>query len=436
MMSTKGRARSLPLLLWVGNLNILFFGIAVNPLCDKSWIGLAVLLIFVNASYLLGARGWVSRAEQALARKEAMKNWLLAFSSLVIFAGGIEGVAWVVSKAGFVQCYSAMKTMQPTIDQDHRLAHITADTFREPDPVLLWRPVARSPYTRQRFKGPLVDPDASAGVFRVICYGDSNTDGPRRGSWPEQLQELLSHRQSDQDEMFEVLNAGVAGYSSYQGLLRFRSEVEGFHPDLVLVSFGWNDGARTRGLRDSAYEPPAVWRIWLERALLKYRAYRVARHYLLTASPQEHAAQLQSPRVTLEEYRDNLIGFVSTGEDHATSVVLLTRPHRQSEDELRALEPSWMATIPLYNQCLRRLARERAVEMIDVQEHFSTLPQLFADECHFTLAGHEEMARFVYQHIASIIAGGQTTVDDKGPVGRRTADLDVTTRSLDLQSRE
>lgn len=39
-----------------------------------------------------------------------------------------------------------------------------------------------------------------------------------------------------------MLYVGVVGYSSHQGLLRFREEAGTYEPDLVLVSFGWNDG--------------------------------------------------------------------------------------------------------------------------------------------------------------------------------------------------
>ena len=139
---------------------------------------------------------------------------------------------------------------------DWRLATITGDENREPDPVLLWRPVTHSPFNAQRFKGPLAEIPKPAQVYRVMCYGDSLTDGPPRGGWPSWLSRLLAEQGPAAGRRFEVLNAGVAGYSSHQGVLRFLQEVDRFQPDLVLVSFGWNDAAEAIGQPDKTFKIP------------------------------------------------------------------------------------------------------------------------------------------------------------------------------------
>ena len=41
------------------------------------------------------------------------------------------------------------------------------------------------------------------------------------------------------------MNAGAYGYTSYQGLLRFQ-ECLNYDPDIVLISFGANDGHQVR----------------------------------------------------------------------------------------------------------------------------------------------------------------------------------------------
>lgn len=53
-----------------------------------------------------------------------------------------------------------------------------------------------------------------------------------------------------------MLNAGVAGYSSYQGLLRFKQEVARYEPDLIFVSFGFNDLPPAIGEPDNYFKPP------------------------------------------------------------------------------------------------------------------------------------------------------------------------------------
>ena len=56
------------------------------------------------------------------------------------------------------------------------------------------------PFNAQRFKGPLAEVPKPADVYRVMCYGDSLTDGPPRGGWPSWLDRLLdTSRAAPQD---------------------------------------------------------------------------------------------------------------------------------------------------------------------------------------------------------------------------------------------
>ena len=74
--------------------------------------------------------------------------------------------------------------------------------------------------------------------LRIVALGDSNTSGwdvDEGANWPAQLQALFSR----DGRRAEVVNAGVWGYTSFQGRRRF-DEILPFHPDIVLVSFGAN----------------------------------------------------------------------------------------------------------------------------------------------------------------------------------------------------
>lgn len=107
----------------------------------------------------------------------------------------------------------------------------------EPDPALRWIPragwsgfgVTISP---EGFRGPSL---RKPGPSRVACLGDSCTFGPAGGKpYPEILGALLGSE-------FEVVNAGVPGYSTFQGLRWYRSRVEPLKPSVVTVYYGWND---------------------------------------------------------------------------------------------------------------------------------------------------------------------------------------------------
>jgi len=333
---------------------------------------------------------------------EYLQNILLGAGAVTLFFFSLEFALRPLTAHGIVKSYSPMMTQLERGTEDWRLAHITADEFREPDPILFWRPIASSPYTSQRFKGPKVTIPKPKGVYRIICYGDSNTDGPPVGSWPEILQKILNRNSGQRGGEYEVLNAGVAGYSSHQGLMRFRQDAEVYQPDLIFVSFGWNDLALTRGAPDKHFRPPHWALVGLERVFLKYHFYRVFKYYLgLIMKPSYSSANL-GPRVSLEDYPENLKGFLETARAHSVSVVFLTRPYHMNR--LRGTEdmiiPWWVANLPLYNGKLLRFAKSNGAVAVDIQKIFETrYLDLFSDECHFNLEGRRRMAEILSEKI-------------------------------------
>ena len=377
------------------NVNLIFLAAAQYPYY-RSEGGRVILwlLLILNVAARTRARRYFAALNAAVARRETAKNLLLAVSSVIVTIGALETVGQILVRTGLVTPYDAMRTMVRRGAEDFRLAHITGDKFRIPDPVLLWRPIDRYPYTSQRLKGPVARIPKPVGTFRILCYGDSNTDGPNEKGWPEILQRVLAARRGAAGVDFEVLNAGVAGYSSYQGLMRFRQQVERFQPDLVTVSFGYNDIAPALGAPDKEFHvPPALW-VSLQRQLLRYRFYRVADKIARRWSPEKPTSV--GERVPLADYLANLQAFYEMGREHGADVVLLTRPHRGPRAELAKVDHNWRGKIPLYNRALKELGASRGIPVVDVQDYFERHhPEAFYDDCHFTLEGHELMAEML-----------------------------------------
>jgi lysophospholipase L1-like esterase len=192
---------------------------------------------------------------------------------------------------------------------------------------------------------------------------------------------LREHR----GEAIEVLNAGVQGYSSYQGLLRFRAELVPFRPDLVFVSFGWNDLPAAVGRSDKEFRPSPA-NVALQRLLLRYDGYLVLKAWM---SHGRAATTLQRARVPPEDYAENLRGFWRSARAAGVDVVYLTRPHRASLAEL-AQDPSWRRLVPEYNRIVRTIAQETGALVLDVEEWMSDR-SWFVDECHFTQEGHQKL---------------------------------------------
>lgn len=102
------------------------------------------------------------------------------------------------------------------------------------------------------------------GVIRILNIGDSVTYGvavPGDETYPNQLEKMLNTEFPA--DSFEVINAGVQRYYTYQELDYLRRDGVAFHPDIVIVGFYQNDF----GVR------PKVWK----------REYENSREQFMTA---------------------------------------------------------------------------------------------------------------------------------------------------------
>mgnify|MGYP000948386346 CR=1 FL=1 len=92
--------------------------------------------------------------------------------------------------------------------------------------------------------------DLEAGAdATIVCFGDSITAGyaVRRGFpsfWLESL------RQRFPDARIEMINSGISGDTSLDGLARLDWAVLSYEPDLVTINFGINDCVLGLGLEE------------------------------------------------------------------------------------------------------------------------------------------------------------------------------------------
>jgi lysophospholipase L1-like esterase/pimeloyl-ACP methyl ester carboxylesterase len=99
----------------------------------------------------------------------------------------------------------------------------------------------------------------------IVCLGDSvtgvyyHTGGYR--AYPEMLE--LGLRKAHPTASIRVVNAGISGHTTSDGLARLEQDVLQHHPDLVTISFGLNDMTRV---------PPDQFRTNLEQLIDRCRA--------------------------------------------------------------------------------------------------------------------------------------------------------------------
>ncbi|HET6930103.1 MAG TPA: hypothetical protein VFI45_07260 [Candidatus Acidoferrum sp.] len=78
------------------------------------------------------------------------------------------------------------------------------------------------------------------GTYRIAVLGNSWTEAlqvPLEKTYPAVLQEKLNESSCFSGRKVEVLNFGVAGYSTAQEFLLLQQKVWDYHPDLVLLAF-------------------------------------------------------------------------------------------------------------------------------------------------------------------------------------------------------
>jgi lysophospholipase L1-like esterase len=103
------------------------------------------------------------------------------------------------------------------------------------------------------------------GVYRVLCVGDSITYGfnvDANQTYPEQLEALLAKRYPGR--RFEVINAGVPGWSWLQGRRYLELEGLALRPDVVVIGHGTNDQFFPTTVTDSERIGHAT--SWISRA--------------------------------------------------------------------------------------------------------------------------------------------------------------------------
>jgi len=107
----------------------------------------------------------------------------------------------------------------------------------------------KSPFTMtlngSGFRGPELAQAKPRGVLRVIALGNSSTFGwgvNDGETFPAQLESQLRSRLAPHN--IEVMNAGIPGFTTFQGGRLLESEILPLRPDYVIVSFGFNDSRR------------------------------------------------------------------------------------------------------------------------------------------------------------------------------------------------
>lgn len=284
----------------------------------------------------------------------------------------------------------------------------------ELDPVLRWRVNPDNlAINKLGFRGREITQAKPPSITRIACLGCSCTFYGVE-PYPELLDQALNWNLPQ--KRFEVINAGIVGYTSHQGLLNYKKRLTDLDIDVVTVFFGWNDHWISSGKPDHLqyFSNPVVTTFRnLMRELLSYKlliktmskAYRRARPF---------AFNEESVRVPIKRYRNNLLTIGKVAREQNSRVIYITAPPGFHYDDDSSLESmnylikhksivSLRSLVSLhrnYNNTVREVAAQNQAHLVDLEAKvLDEFPNdyFLKDKVHLSLEGRymvsQELAR-------------------------------------------
>jgi lysophospholipase L1-like esterase len=251
------------------------------------------------------------------------------------------------------------------------------------------------------------DPD----MKRIICMGNSCTFGWKVDSeqtYAKRLEVLLNQNLPKPE--FEVINAGMTGYSTYQGLRFLKREILKLHPDIIILSYGWNDMCvSTRKDKDQKFPPQ--WILNIDDCLSFSKIYSFLKFEimnLLKLSKKAPEEMKLGYRISLMDYIVNLKEMVEIAQDSGIKVIFLSTPVSSARIFLGPGKTSKPHIANKhYNAALRELSGEIKVPLVDVALLFEDRGDLYdsgrEDYIHYNAKGHQVIAEAIYKYFQNEI---------------------------------
>jgi lysophospholipase L1-like esterase len=289
-----------------------------------------------------------------------------------------------------VRATSLNRKWSPEIEKKYRL-------------VDWWIEENSLPYQQgMQFKGIAHLTEKDKNTFRIISLGDSVTWGwpieNPEDVYPAILETVLNEYRPER--RYEVINAGVVGWTSFQGLACFKKYLLRYHPDLVLISFGPNDciDNEDEGLlwTDKEYwsRINSLNKNFTVTRLLNYldriRLYRGLKRFISYLKIRNTSYE-PNYRVPLEDFKENLEEFIRVGEENNIKVLFMYVVYNP-------LNPD-AADIDKYYRVMEAVAKENRIGIVDTITLFEkqSCNVLFLDLDHPTELGHRLIAEEIYK---------------------------------------
>jgi len=296
---------------------------------------------------------------------------------------------------------------------------------REYDPLLFWRLKPRTGDENKAvnaygLRGPEIE-DKAPDEFRILSLGESTTYGWKI-DFRDCYSSLLETRLREQRQA-RVINAGMPGYTTFQGRVFLEHRGMQLDPDVVVLYFGFNDylNVAFRDRRDPLSDTASMG--MTDRQLFESR-----QRLSVVASNQlfRYSNFLRWMGSVIHTRGDNARAAGSGGSDGQTRIDNALR-RVPDADRRESLEQSvklvrehgaeLLIVIPWYRDfeshatLLREFAVEFDVTLVDLpralEDHSDRRSELFLDPSHPGVEGHQLIA----DEIWSVVEASWTAPD-------------------------
>jgi len=283
--------------------------------------------------------------------------------------------------------------------------------------------------------------EKKAGTLRVVCMGDSCTMGwgvSNHETFCNQLRRLLPELHG---KKLEVINAGVAGYTTFQGLHQLRTRILPLKPEIMIFSYNWNDHSFAIGMnqvpesnlprewygRPDRHLPTSSLVADMYSSLSGFRTFQLMQFLAMELQAVSKPSQMINKpeklseipvRVPPEDYKRNLEEMISLSRANHSVPILISQPCKEIKEGIIYTAIARNINLPLdsreefrqfyrntgklylsrqseYNEIMRKIASANHVPFVDVVPAFERTHNpkiLLLDSIHPTAKGHQLIA--------------------------------------------
>lgn len=344
-------------------------------------------------------------------------RWILAVTSIIfsLLIGEII-CRWITpnnSTLRFQQDVRELKQLglndfSKIVENDDELFWRLSPNRRLPDDSWPFRGIiSNSQSLREDHEVPLVK---GGSEKRILFIGDSCTFGYgllHNEGFVQGVEDRLRARFPD--DSVEAINAGVPGYSIFQGWRFLELQGAKYHPDLVVADFGWNDGSLWDGTSDLDHytelhsaQPMGP----LRRSALLQLIWRAV--FGLNSS---EPFTPNRPRINQQEFLDLLTKLNESANRHGAKLLLIVWPFRwnvqhQDKEYIRSPYQEAQYSFRKKEPGIGRNGSPGVVDLVPTAEQLmigKDISEIFLDGGHATAFANQKFAEAIAEQVIPYI---------------------------------